>query len=176
MLGGFFADVNAGSYPNREASKAPTEERWLVDKLVINDRRRKAHLALFLLGRVFGPHHAALADDVAVLLSRNLFGHLENHLDQRVNGERLRTNEKDAALADVFDDALIPGAGFVHPIAQLDVQFESASPRYPRRSLLARMAAANAGLGLVLHALGTAHGRPVIFVFRRAQQANLVVV
>src|SRR5215471_11715065 len=148
----------------------------LVDELVINDRCRKADFAIFLLRRIFGTHHAALADDVAVLLPRNLFGHFEDHLYQSVYRKGLRPNEENAALADVLNDALVPTARLVHAITQRDIELQTAGSWYPGRPFLARMAAPNAGLGFMLHALGTAHGRPIIFVFRSAEQANLVVV
>src|SRR5579872_498356 len=148
----------------------------LVDELVIDDGRCQSVLSVFLLRGIFGAHDPPLADDVAVLLAGNLLGHFENHLDERVDRKRLRTNEQYAALADVLDDSLKPCAGFVHAIAQGDVELQATGTRDPGRPFFARMAAANSSLWLVLHALGAAHGRPVILVFRCAQQANLVVV
>src|SRR4029077_16558784 len=48
---------------------------------------------------------------------------------------------------------------------------------HPRRPLFSRMAAPHRGLRLgMFPALRPAHGRPVIFVFRGAQQADLVIV
>ena len=76
-----------------------------------------------LLKLIFGAHHTALADDVAVLLAGDFFRHLEDHLDQRVDRELLRAVEQDSALADVFDDAFVPGAGAVDAVAQRDVEF-----------------------------------------------------
>src|ERR1035437_2122683 len=150
---------------------------YLVDELVVDDRRRQP-AALFLgLQGILGTHHAPLAYDVAVLLSGNLFRHLKHHLDQRVNRKLLRSAEQHSALADVFDNSFVPRAGLVDAVAQRNVELQPARPRYPRRPLLPGVAASNVRLRLgMLHSFGAAHGCPVVLIFRRAQQADLVVV
>src|SRR3984957_2119230 len=149
----------------------------LVNKLIVHDRG--CQLTVLIGGRplVFGPHHAALADDIAVLLSGNFFRHLKHHLDQRVDRELRRPVEQHAALADVFDDAFVPGTGLVDAITQRNVKLEPARARHPRRPFLPRMSSTNAGLRLgMLHPFGAAHGGPIVFIFRGAQQADLVVI
>ena len=80
-------------------------------------------------------------------------------------------------LAEVFNGALKPRAGVIYPITKLRVQFKTPRSRYPGLSLLSRVAASGQGLGIsMLQALGAAHRGPVIFVFGRAQQADLVVI
>src|SRR5208337_238479 len=114
--------------------------------------------------------------DVGVLLAGDFFRHLEDHLDQGVHRKLLRAEEQHATLADVLDDAFIPRAGAIDAVAQGNVEFEPARPGHPGGALLARMAATHPADWLMLHALGTAHGGPVVLVFGGAQQANLIVV
>lgn len=151
-------------------------DQLLVDELIVDDGGGEAELAVLRLRGVLGSHDAPLADNVAVLLARDFFRHLEDHFDQGVQGKLLRSYEKDAALADIFDDAFKPRAGAVDAVTQGNVELEAARTGYPGWPFLPRMAAAKAGLGLVLHALDTAHRSPVVLVLRGAQEADLVVV
>src|SRR5208283_5513103 len=121
-----------------------------VDELVVDDGGGQDGFAFLGFGRVFEAHDAALADDVAVFLAGDFLRHFEDHLDERVDWKLLRPEEQDAALADVFNNAFKPGAGAVDAEAQRNVELEAARTGHPDRSLGPRMAAANAGFGLVL--------------------------
>src|SRR6476646_6636879 len=92
----------------------------LVDKFVVDDGSGQSRSCICL--GFFETHDAALADDIAVLLAGNFFGHLENHLHQSVDRQLLRAMEEDSTLADVFDGALIPRAGLIHAVSQGKIQ------------------------------------------------------
>ena len=64
--------------------------RNLVDELVVDDGGSQT-LFLLLALPILGPHHASLTDDIAILLSRDFFRHLEDHLNQRIDRKRLWT-------------------------------------------------------------------------------------
>ena len=65
----------------------------------------------------------------------------------------------------------------VDAVAERKVEFQTPRARHPRRTLFPRVASPDAGFGLgMLHALGPAHGSPVILVLGRAKQANLIIV
>src|SRR5215470_1428345 len=157
MLGSFPADVNGmrgdGTvWSCRQGLRSPLEEqatsRKLMDEFIIDDRSGKSHFSVFEFRCVLRSHYPPLADDIRVLLAGNLFRHLEHHLDQGVDGKALRPCEQDPALADVLNNTLVPRAGFVHAIAQRDIELQAAGARHPRRTLLPRMAPPDAGLGL----------------------------
>ncbi len=157
-----------------------------MDKLVVDDGSRQnagtvfgvgIRVLLFFALRVLGADYATLAEHISVLLARDFFRHLEHDLDQGIHGQLLRPLEQYAGLAEVFDLALVPGAGAIHAVAQRQVQLQAAGARCPRWPFLPRMAAPDDGVGLgMLQALGAPHGGPVILVLGGAQQANLIVV
>src|SRR5579863_1904367 len=148
----------------------------LVDELVVNDGSGQADAVVGLL-RFLGAHDAALAHHVAVLLPGDFLGHLEHHLNQGINGQLLRSGEKNAGLADIFDDSLVPRCRLVHAETEWQIQLQASRPRYPGGALFARVGAPDAGFGLgMLHALNTAHGGPVILVLGGTDQADLVIV
>ena len=166
----------------------------LVDELVIDDgSSQQAGLAfrsfflilivvrslspLFFPFSIFRADHATLAEDVAIPLARNFFRHLEDHLDQRIYRQGARPVKQQPGLAEVFNGALKPRAGVIDAVAERCVQLQAAGSRCPGLPLLARVTAAGHGFGIsVLQALGAAHGGPVIFIFGRAQQTDLIVV
>src|SRR5215813_31753 len=100
--------------------------RKLMDEFIVDDRSGKSHFSVFEFRCVLRSHYPPLADDIRVLLAGNLFRHLEHHLDQGVDGKALRPCEQDPALADVLNNTLVPRAGFVHAIAQRDIELQAA--------------------------------------------------
>src|SRR5208283_1810738 len=119
----------------------------------------------------------ALAQDVAVLLSGDLFRHLKYHFDQRIHRQGLWSPKQQTRLAEVVDRPLIPGTGAVHPVTQPQIELETPRPRRPRRPFLSRVGAPYAGFRLgMFHPFNPAHGRPVILVLGGAQKTNLVIV
>jgi len=81
------------------------------------------------------------------------------------------------SLADVFNGALEPRAGVIHAVTKLPVQLQPPGSRRPGWSLFPSVIPTGHGFGVgVLQALGAAHGGPVIFVFGRTQQTDLIVV
>src|SRR5579862_4338703 len=135
-----------------------------MDELVVDDGCRQRTILLVgscvIRRRVFEAHYAALAHYVAVFLAGNFFRHLKHHLDQGIHRKGVRPVEQDAALADVFDNALMPRTGFVNSVAERDVELQATRARYPRRTLFASVAAPNHGVWLgMLHPFSAAHGR-----------------
>jgi len=85
--------------------------------------------------------------------------------------------KQQSSLADVFNGALEPRARVIHAVTKRRVQFQAPGSRCPGLSLFPRVIPTGHGFGVgVLQALGAAHGGPVIFIFGRAQQTDLVVV
>lgn len=145
-----------------------------VDELVVDDGGGKFVLrAVFLL--VFHADDTALAKHLAVLLAGDFLGHLEDHLDQCIFGEALRASEQHSRLAEVLDDPLAPCAEILYPVPYRCVESNSAGTRHPcglAHVLPAFWRSDVSGFGL--HALSTAHGRPVVLVLGSAKQADLV--
>ena len=131
-------------------------------------------LASFLLAaRITRP----LADDIAICLAGDFFRHLKNHFDQCINRKFLRTLEQKTGLAEVFDLPFKPPAGIGDAVAKALFHSQAAGPRPPVRSLGARVAALDPGLGLgVFDAFSPAHSRPVVLIFRGTQSAYLIIV
>src|SRR5271167_641659 len=87
----------------------------LMQEFVIQDAGREPRIfRLFLF--VLGSSNASLTEHSAVFLSRNLFGHLEDHLHQRVVGKALRAPQEHTGLAEVLDNAFMPAPKVLHPV------------------------------------------------------------
>jgi hypothetical protein len=163
----------------------------LVNELIVDDGCGQKTLTWLRLGRFFilvyprlvaflhffRANHAALAENISVFLAGDFFGHFKDHLDQSIHRQLLWTPKEDSSLAEIFNRTFEPRAGVIHAVTKREVEFEAARSRRPRWPLLSGVAAPDESFRIGMRdALGAAHGGPVIFVFRRAQQANLVIV
>ena len=92
----------------------------LVDEFVVDDGSGQSGSRIRL--GFFEAHDATLANDIAILLARDFFGHFENHLHQSIHRQLLWAMEEDSTLADVFDGAFIPRAGLINAVAQRKIQ------------------------------------------------------
>ena len=81
-----------------------------VEKFVVEDGRRQLVRVLGFINRVFGANQPSLTEDTTVLLPGDFLGHLEYQFHQRIGWQLLRTVKQYARLADVLDQALVPGA------------------------------------------------------------------
>jgi hypothetical protein len=81
----------------------------LMQKFVIEDGCRQFVRVFDIFNRTFAANQPALAEYIAVLLAGDFFGHLEDQFYQRIRRQLLRSLEQYARLADVLDQALIPG-------------------------------------------------------------------
>ena len=94
----------------------------LVQKLVIEDGSGEPERVFNIFDRILDTNQPALAKNIAVLLAGNLLWHLENHLDQGIDGQFRRALEKHPRLAYVEDRAFRPGAQVLDPIAQRQME------------------------------------------------------
>src|SRR5260370_23331293 len=146
-----------------------------MNELIVGDLGGHTRALVACLS-LFGTHDTTLAQYVAVLLAGDFFRHLKHHLQQRIQWQLLRTVKEHSRLADVFDYALVPCVAFIDSVTHRRVQFKPSCPRHPGWTFFSSMTAADAGFRFgVFYALGAAHGGPVVLVFGRAQQANLVI-
>src|ERR1700676_5739988 len=88
-----------------------------VEKFVVEDGRCQLVRGFGFVSRVFGTNQPALAKDTTVLLSGDFFGHLEDQFHERIGRQLLRTVKQYAGLADVLDQALVPGAEILPPVS-----------------------------------------------------------
>src|SRR4029077_20904642 len=95
---------------------------------------------------------------------------------ERVDGQFGRSLKEDTGLADVLDGSDRPSVQILDPITHGQVQMEAQRPRYTRGFLLASPSPGTWLGNREGHALGPAHGSPVVLIFNGTQQANLVVV
>src|SRR6266853_1928662 len=135
-------------------------------------------MRLRFLMRVLHTNDSSLAQNFAVLLSRDFLGHLENHFHQSVFWEALWSVQQHSRLAQVLDGAFTPGPQVLHPVPDLRIHLDSARPWHPGN--FARVRPAFRGRGslwrLVIQPFYAAHGCPVVFVFGGAQKTHLVVL
>src|ERR1700756_3986776 len=101
-----------------------------MDEFVIQDRNGKLKFRLFFAA-IFHADDAALAENFAVLLSRDRFWHLKYHFHQSIFGKALLTAYEHARLAQVLDNALIPCSQIFHAIPKRSLHLNPARARYP---------------------------------------------
>jgi len=147
----------------------------LMEKLVVEDGCRQPEGVLGIVNRVLDTDQPPLAKYIAVLLSGDFFGHLEDQFHQRIRRQLLRAVKQYARLADVLDHALVPGAEIFPAVSNRKVRSQAPCPWYPGRLLLT--GAASDGRGIrhrFVDPISAAHGLPVVLVSGRAHQADLV--
>src|SRR3954471_18130091 len=132
-------------------------------------------LVSLLLGR-FHADDSSLAKDLAVFLTRNLFGHFEHHFDQCVFGKALPGGQKHSRLAEVLNCALIPCSKILHAISHRGIKLDAARAGYPRylMNVLASLLRRGTFGSFLADALSTTHSCPVVLIFCGAQQTHLV--
>src|SRR5579863_8390584 len=153
-------------------------ELGLTQKFVIEYGSSETHAVLIGL-RFTRADNAALAQYATVLLARDFFRHLENHLDESVVGQGFRTVQQHAGLAQIVNDSFVPVAQVLDAVAHGRVQTQAARTRHPARFLGMAPAAARSSSGLLgrrLNALDAAHCFPIVLVLHGADQANLVIL
>src|SRR5208337_1772873 len=149
----------------------------LVEKLVVEDGSRQHVRVLDIVKRVLGANQSSLAEYAAVLLARDFFRHLKDQFHQRIRRQLLRAMEHYARLADVLDQAFIPGMEIFSTIPNRKVRPQAPCPGHPRRLLLTGAAPDGRGLRRwCVNPTSTTHGLPVVLVSGGAHQADLVVL
>src|SRR6266851_337672 len=149
----------------------------IVEKLVVEDGGHQPECILDIVNRVLDSNQPPLAKYAAVLLSGDFFGHLEDHFHQRIRRQLLRAVKQYARLADVLDQAFVPGTEILAAVSDGKAGLQSPCPGHPGRLLLT--GAAPEGHSLrhrIVDAVSAAHGFPVVLVSGGAQQADLVVL
>jgi hypothetical protein len=119
-----------------------------VEKFVVEDGRCQLVRVLGMVSRLFGTNQPALAKYVAVLLSGDFFGHLEDQFHERIRRQLLWTLKQYARLADVLDQALVPGTEILPAISNRKLRSQPPSPGHPGR-LLFTGAAADGGVSAI---------------------------
>src|SRR6266852_6348623 len=150
---------------------------WLVlaQKFVVEDRSGQANR--FRIADFLAPDDPALAENCAVLLAGNFLRHLEHHFHQRILRQLLRSSEQDPGLAEVFDDALVPGSQTLGAIANRGLQTQASGSWHPARLLGTATALRLRGrLGCAVLTLDSPHALPVVLVFSGAYQTDLIVM
>ena len=137
-------------------------------------------IGVFNRGRLNGAlvaDQSPLAQYVAVFLAGDFFRHLEDHFNQRICRQLLRTEEQDAGLADVLDLAFVPGAEIFSAVANREVGAQAAGTRHPGRLLFAGPAADGGGLRhWLVDFISATHGLPVVLVRSGAHQTDLIIL
>ena len=111
----------------RHAVAASNPRGVFTQKCVVEDRRGQADGSA--AAHSVATENPALAEDGAVLLAGNLLRHLKDHLNQRVLRYLHRPMEKDAGLAEVFDDARPPDSQALCAIASRSLQTQAPGAR-----------------------------------------------
>src|ERR1700674_4452861 len=112
-----------------------------VEKFVVEDGRCQLVRVFGFVNRVFGANQPSLAEHSTVLLSGDFFGHLEDQSHQRIRRQWLRAVKQYARLADVLDQALVPGTEIFSAVSNRELRPEAPCPGHPSRLLFTGAAA-----------------------------------